>query len=179
MNLLQAVEATHSKRRIVVSYDLMAQDTDKQFSRIQTMFQLTDVDKKEVDAYVDEYIDKELDGSNASIDDLRSEPATKVVASCVELYECLIALAKDDIQFDSDEFTERWQPIVNTYTQLYPMYCYLDRLLKKRSMLKQNLKDMRQSIVWKLLLPLRYVENLVRERRRRSRLRKKTVIQHA
>jgi hypothetical protein len=55
------------------------------------------------------------------------------------------------------------------------MQVYLDRLMKKQAKLVRDLSKIEQSYTWKFLAPLRYVENLFRERRVKKHLKKRGV----
>lgn len=72
-------------------------------------------------------------------------------------------LARDEIKFDSAEFTARWQSLMSEYSRMYPMYCYVERLLTKRRRLQTNLAQMQQSLLYKFLSPLRAVRRYARE----------------
>lgn len=152
-HLLQAVEESRDTKRLVVSYDLLLQDPRRQLDRIAAAFHLGDVDEREAQIYLQEFLDKKLNRFQASHDEFSTHPAVRAVKLCKDLYECLLKVAQDEWSFDSRAFAARWQEIECEYQQSYPMHCYLDRLLKKRKTLRRNMRDTHKSYLWKLLSP--------------------------
>jgi hypothetical protein len=159
-HLFQAVEGTFESRRIVVSYDLLMQDARKQLERIQHTFQLDAVDEREAQLYISGFSDHGINRFQAEHDELYNHAAIEVVPLCLKLNECLLKLAKDEIHFDDAQFKNSWHEIKNEFTALVPFYDYLDRLLKKRNALNQQLKETKKSVLWKLMSPLLAAEQV-------------------
>lgn len=55
---------------------------------------------------------------------------------------------------------------------------YLDRLVKKREALKGELNAIHQSWSWKLMAPLRLVDDYLRRQRRKKHLKSRAVTSH-
>lgn len=177
-HLMQAVEATHGLRRMIVSYDILLQDPRRQLDRIAAIFQLGEVNEQEAEYYAREFLNQKLNRFQSSDDEFSVHPATQVASLCVAMYECLLQAAQDELPLDSDAFASRWQQITAEYKKLYPMYAYLDRLLKKRNHLKRKLRDTRKSYLWKLLSPLMKIDFYFRERRRMKHLQERAITEY-
>ncbi len=154
VHLLESIEATHGLRRMVISYELLVHNPERQIERIQTGFNFA-TDAQQNSCQQSELIDQYHDRLQLGYDALRADPAVKAAILSMDLYECLMKLARDEIKFDSAEFTARWQALMSEYSRMYPMYCYVERLLTKRRRLKKTLALMQQSPFYKLLFPLR------------------------
>lgn len=177
-HLLQAVEATHGLRRMVVSYDVLLQDPRLQLDRMAATFQLGDVNEQEAEYYAREFLNQKLNRFQASEDEFMVHPAVKAASLCQDIYECLLKAAQDEWPLDGVEFKSRWQRIISEYATLYPMYAYLDRLLKKRNHLKRKLRDTRKSYLWKLLSPLMKIDMYFRQRRYQKHLQERAISNH-
>jgi len=163
VHLLESIEATHGLRRMVISYELLVHDPQRQIERITSGFNLTLHEAQKI-CHQSELVDQYHDRLQLGYDALRADPAVRAAILSMDLYECLMKLARDEIKFESAEFTARWQSLMSEYSRMYPMYCYVERLLTKRRRMKSNLSHMRQSVLYKLLSPLRVVRRYVRER---------------
>lgn len=173
-HLMSAIECTHDKNRIVVSYDLLLQNPRAQLQRLKQGLQLPDlVSEAEIDEYVNEFLDKKLQHFEYDMEALKNHPITKVVPICVRLYELLVRLSKDEIKFNTPEFTTEWQQIKQAFDDHYSVYCYIDSLILRSKNLKRNLRSIKRSVPWKLLYPLRMVDNVVRKLRHKMRERNK------
>lgn len=178
-HLLQAVEDTRDTKRLVVSYDLLLQDPRRQLDRIANAFQPGAINEEDAQFYTQEFLDKKLNRFQSTHDELNEHPAMHAVKFCKELYEILLKVAQDEWSFESPAFTAHWQEIESEYAKLHPMYCYLDRLLKKRKALKRKLRDIHKSYLWKLFLPFTKFDTYLRLRRRRKHLKQRMISNHA
>lgn len=178
-HLLQAVEDTRGARRLVVSYDLLLQDPRRQLDRIASAFQLGEINEADAQFYTQEFLDTKLNRFQATHDEFNEHPSVRAVQYCKDLYEILLKVAQDEWKFESPVFTARWQEIESEYARMHPMYCYLDRLLKKRKTLKNKLRDIHKSYLWKLLLPVTRFDTYLRLRRRRKHLKERMISTHA
>jgi hypothetical protein len=176
--LLQAIEGTHGARRMVVSYDLLLRDPRKQLERLRNIWQIGEVDESLALNFSKQYFDGKLPRFHPDFHELCTNPAARAANLSKSLYECLLKLAQDEMHFEDAEFKARWQAIMNEYTTLAPMYAYLDRLLKKRSRLKRVVSEIRESWMWKFMAPLRFIDNKLRERRRKKHLQNRAIVSH-
>ena len=172
-HLLQAVEGTAGSRRLVVSYDLLLQNPRHQLQRIGAAFDLGDADAREEQDYAEKFLDQKLNRFQVSHDAFSAHEAVCAASLCKDLYESLLKVARDEWSFESTAFIERWQSIKKEYEKLYPLYCYLDHVLKQRRSLKRALRDAHKSWLWKLLSPLHRIDSYWRERRRKLRMHKR------
>ncbi len=174
MHLLPAIDDTHGRKRIVVSYELLLQQPQAELTRMQKNLALTSLcNQDNIDAYVNEFLDKDLHHYAFDNRDLKLHPAAAVTPLCAQAYEFLLRLARDEIQFDSEEFFSLWQEIKTELEKIYPIYCYIDMLLKQNKQLEKNLHTIHKSILWKMLYPLRIIDDALRAKRVRSRAQKR------
>ncbi len=176
MHLLPAVQETQNKNRIMVSYDLLMQDPNKQLARIKRELNITlPSDAAEIDAYTNQFLDKKLHRHEYTLDDLKTHPVTLVAPLCLQAYEFFMKLADDKISFQDLEFNSDWQMIQSELKKIYPVYCYIDTLLKENIRLKKSLKEINKSILWKILYPFRMIDSALRSRRQKLRLEKRVL----
>jgi hypothetical protein len=176
MHLVPAIEETTGKNRVVVSYDLLLQDPHLQLDRIKRDLNITlPVSSDEVNAYTEHFLDKKLHRHEYSTDDLKSHAATAVVPLCLRVYDLLMKLAKDELSFQDEQFATQWQEIQAELQKIYPVYCYVDTLLKEMNHLKKSLRSIHKSAFWKLLYPLRMIDDRLRTHRQKSRMNKRLI----
>lgn len=176
MHLVPAIEDTHDKTRVVVSYDLLLQDPHLQLSRVKIGLDLPDLaDPSEVDAYANEFLDKKLHHFEYEMEDLRKHPATAVAPLCLKVYSLLLRIAKDEIKFDDQEFISTWQDVREELAHVYPIYNYINVLLKRNKQLERKIRTTHKSILWKMLYPLRMIDDALRSRRRKTREQKRLI----
>lgn len=174
MHLLLAIDGTQGKKRVVVSYDFMLQEPREQLKRIHQALAIPmPINESEIDDYANKFLDKNLHHYEYSYEDLKSHPATAVVPLCLRVYSLLVKLAKDEIQFDSEEFINTWQGIKKDFAVIYPVYCYIDRLMQKNKELVRANRSLHRSIPWKLIYPLRIIDNSLRYYRKKLRAKKR------
>jgi hypothetical protein len=170
MHLLPAIEETHGKKRVIVSYDLLLQDARRQLDRIKHQLHVTmPVNSFEIDTYVHQFLDKKLHRFAHNEIDLKSHPATAITPLCIDAYNLFMRLAKDEIAFHDQEFLTCWQHIQTELQKIYPVYCYIDKLLKENNQLQKSLRNVHKSVLWKMLYPLRFVDDALRSNRHKQR----------
>lgn len=174
MHMVLAIDGTQGKNRVVVSYDFLLENPREQLARIYRELSIAiPLDENEINHYVHTFLDKNLHHFEYNYDNLKAHPAIAVVPLCLRVYSLLIKLAKDEINFNNEEFLLAWQNIKEELSQFYPVYCYIDRLLQKNKKLIRAKRSIHRSIPWKIIYPLRLIDNFLREMRRKMRLRKK------
>jgi hypothetical protein len=170
IHLLTAVEQTAGKNRMIVSYDLLMQNPRLQLERIQKKFSLSSrTDTSELDKYINTFLDKDLLHYEHHAKDLCSHTASAVAPSCAKLYENLLRIAKDEVSFDDPDFLFAWQEIKNEFSTFAPLYAYADSLIQKNSQLERTLKVLHKSRLWKLIYPLRMVDEALRQYRKQKK----------
>lgn len=176
MHVVPAVDGTMGKNRVVVSYELLMQDPHLQLNRIRIGLDIPDLaDTSEIDTYADEFLDKKLRHFDCSSDELKSHPAAMVAPLCVRVYNLLLLLAKDEMKFDDAEFITQWREIKDELAKVYPMYHYINTLLKRNKHLERKLRTTHKSILWKMLYPLRLIDDALRARRRKAREKRRFI----
>lgn len=176
MHTIPAINDSFGRKRIVVSYELLMQDPRIQLQRIKNSLNIPSIsDDSAMDIFANEFLDKKLHHNKYNSEDLRSHPAITVAPLCFQVYELLMRIARDEITFDSREFSSSWQEIKNELDKIYPIYCYMDTVLQRNKQLKNTLRDINKSIIWKLLYPFRYIDDKLRAQRLKARERKQLV----
>lgn len=174
MHLIPAISETHHKRRIIVSYELMINRPHQELNRIQQYFNLPDLaESKERDIFSNEFLDKKLQHFDQDVEVLKSHEAVAIVPMCMKMYHLLLRIAKDEITWTSNEFLEEWQQIKTMFDVYYPCYCYMDRLLKQNKDLSKKIRTIKKSIPWKMIYPLRIVDDFLRKLRKQARAHRK------
>ena len=179
MHLYPAIEGSQGKRRMIVSYDLMLQEPRQQLERIKKTMVIPDLEGADIEEYANEFLDRKLQHYDYNHQDLTSHPAVSIAPICLKMYNLFMRLAKDELTFESSEFSNEWQIIKTEFLTSYPMYCYFDNVFKANKKLKKELQTMQRSIPWKLVYPLRLIDNFLRSRRRKARELKRLVKSYA
>jgi hypothetical protein len=172
MHLVPALEDSLGRRTLVVSYELMMQNPHAELNRIKNQLQLTtQEDPHAIAVFANEFLNKNLHHHKHEVSHLKTHPAALVVPLCNKLYDLLMRLARDEIALQDEAFTSTWENIKEELAELYPLYCYLDVVLRRNKSLKREMHKMKKSIVWKLLHPLHLIDNKFREKRMLKRAR--------
>lgn len=176
-HMLAAIENTQNKKRVVVSYDLLMQKPRLQLDRMKQAFSLAGpMDEREINYYVNEFIDSKLHHYQDGYEDLLIHPAMAVSPLCLKLYNSLIRLAKDEIAFTDDAFASAWLEIKNDYKKMSSVYFYIDTLLQRNLAFKKSLHTLHKSRLWKIIYPLRKIDGALRARRKRLKQKKVAVL---
>lgn len=174
MHSLYAIEDTHNKKRLVVSYELLMQQPREQLMRIKQKLDIPDLaDSSEIDVFVNEFIDKGLRHYTAEEVNLTTNPVIAVVPLCLRLHRLMLQLAKDEICFEDEAFYEAWRDLKHDFAVIYPIYTYVDKLLKKNKQQERSLRSVAKSIPWRLLYPLRLVDDFLRAQRKKNKLKRR------
>ena len=173
-HLIPAVDDMRGKKCVVVSYEAMLQDPRKELERIKNGLDIpTLTTSADTDAYVEGFLDKKLQHHSFDDDSLKSHPAIVVAPLCAVIYDLLMKVARDEMTLESKSFASAWKNIKTEFSELYPAYCYLNTLLKRNKELERELRTIRRSIPWKIILPLRIIDNSLRFFRRTLRDKRK------
>jgi hypothetical protein len=175
MHLIPAIDGTFGKNRVIVSYEAMLENPRLQLDRIRSnlVFPLVP-NPRDIDIYATEFLDKKLRHHEFSDGDLKSHPTALVAPLCADVFALLSRLAKDELTFHSQEFQTAWQQIKADFATAQPMYQYVDNLIKRRKAPERNMRIIHKSIPWKFIYPLRFIDDLLRARRRAAKDQGKT-----
>lgn len=168
MHIIPAIEGTQNKNRIVVSYERMLQQPEQELHRLEKHLHRP-INQSELSEYVSSFLDNKLRHFSYSDDSLQTHPAIKVAPFSVDLHRLLKKLSCDEMSFDSNDFNAAWNDIKNKFEANYPVYCYLDVWQKRHKRLERELRSIRRSFPWLLTYPLRFIDDKVRNYRRKQR----------
>jgi hypothetical protein len=170
MHSIQAIDETHHKKRLVVSYEHLLQNPKRQLERIQQCFNVpTLTSPEEIHFYANSFIDKTLHHYEYKQEEFSSHAQIKVIPLCSRVYNLLDLLANDALDINQNEFTSQWLEIKTELEKIYPLYSYVDTLLKQLNVLKRTLNTIHKSVPWKILSPLRKMDDVLRKHRKKKR----------
>lgn len=167
-HLFPAIYDTTHKNRLIVSYEALLQNPYHELERVKQHFKL-EVDKQDnLNNYVETFLKQEL---NHYPD--KTHAAVKVIPLCFELYELLLKVAKDEITFAHTEFTNAWQAIISEFDRQYPLLQYIDSIIRRFRFHEKYQRSLQRSLLWKMIYPLRKIDDALRVRRRKQREEKR------
>lgn len=160
--MMLAIDGTHSKTRVVVSYDLLCKDGVRQLARVcrELGIKLPSVNVQ--CEYAEEIRIKSGHYVEYHASDLVSHPAVMAVPLCQRVYQLLSKLADGRMRFSDHEFYSEWQVLKNEYDKYFPLYHYANLLLGENQSIENDIGKIHRSLSWKLLAPLRFVTNIVK-----------------
>ncbi len=164
--LIAACRDTQGKSCVIVSYETLMADPTSALQRIHRQLQLTTaMNADNLKVFSDGFVDRRLHHYSHGIAELAQHPAIRAVPLCLELYTWLDAVARDECRFDDDQ----WQQLFANYVATAPLYAYIDRLLHRQQQQADELYDLHKSRLWKLIYPLRCIDNALRTRRKQQK----------
>ncbi|HVE44545.1 MAG TPA: hypothetical protein VNC84_05365 [Gammaproteobacteria bacterium] len=176
MHLMPAITHTHGKKRLMVNYDTLLAKPREELMRIKQKLALPDFASHHIDHYVEGFLDKKLQHFEYGLADLKSHAAAAIVPICYQMYDLFLKLARDDIAFESDAFKESWfGEIEPAFQAAKPAFRYINVLMKRHKAQERALRAIHKSIPWKLIYPLRIVDDWLRDRRREKREKRRLV----
>lgn len=176
VHLIPAIEATHHKKRVFVSYDAILNNPRFQLERLHQKLGLNWALKSEaINNFSDEFLNKKLHHHEYTIDNLKNHPAANIAPLCLKAYRLLVKLAQDELSWEDETFVMTWQEIINEFEEFYSFYDYVDSLQQKITQLEKSLHRIHKSRLWKMIAPLRKLNDKLRERRNEKRLIKELV----
>lgn len=177
MHLIPAIDETQGKKRVVINYDAILSDSHHQLLRLKHQLNIPDlVDASEINQYAKQFLDRKLQHFDYDERTLRSHPAMPIAPLCYTVYELLKCVAKDEMDLESSSFSNAWQEVKTEFEKIYPVYTYIDSLLKKNKKMERELRSIRRSLPWKLFYPLRIIDDALRAMRRKAREKRRLVI---
>lgn len=172
-NMILALDGTQGKKRVVVSYERMLENPLHELSRMRRELGLHEVDQKNIDEFTHTFIDKNLHHHVYNDDELACHPAIAAVPLCQRVYTLMNKLATDTMTFADDAFFVECQAVKKEFYDLYPLYQYANKVLKDNLQIEREIRTIRKSWLWKLLTPLCWLDDYLRQRRQRGRLHKR------
>ncbi|EKD71927.1 MAG: glycosyl transferase, family 2 [uncultured bacterium] len=166
--LKQMIDGTENKKRVLISYEMMLQNPHHQLERVQHAFNLT-ATHEQITNYTNEFLDKKLQHHVYTDEDLKTHPAMAIAPIAMKMYELVMRVARDEIQLDSDEFKTAWVAIKNEFSDISPTHAYIEQLARRNKQLERQLRTIRKSFPYKLIYPLRMIDDLLRLYRRKSK----------
>jgi hypothetical protein len=161
--MVTAINETQGKKRVIVSYELMLDDAQKQLERIHAAIgEELKIDPYEANQYVKEFLDKKLSHHRMTEEDLAKHSALAIVPLCSQVYAILMRLAKGEIGFESSEFHYAWRAINEEFSKVYPVYGLVNTLLKQNKNQERKIRAIHKSIAWKFSYPVRAIETFFR-----------------
>jgi len=173
-HLIPAINGTKDKKRVLVSYELMLDNPEKQLERIKNTLAVPFAsDQQDIEEYATSFLDNKLHRHVYGDMELDSHPAARVVPVCIKAYKLLYKIASEELNFADEAFTSAWQEIINEYETLKPVYAYIDKLRLRNKELKKQFRKINKSLPWKLVYPLRWIDNYFRNYRKDKREKRK------
>ena len=163
-------------KRLFVDYDRLMQSPDHELHRIAQSLDLT-ISKMELAQYKDEFLDKDLQHTIFSINDLALDRACPPLVQ--EIYTILLEIASDKLSFDDLEFQQKIVSWTEEFNRYMSTLMLMDKLSLKISSLSQEvtarsndishlhkavaerdgqIAKILTSTAWKVTSPLRSIE---------------------
>lgn len=165
---LQLIEKTHGQQRFVINQDALAQDLTAELERMQLALAMNQVERQELAGYF-------IASANVVGRQAVAANSVQAVPYCSAIHDCLLKVAKDGLVFESAEFAAKWQPICADHAKVCPMYAFIDQLLLDQTETEAALRFIRQSLLWRMMSPLRMLDDYLRKRRRLTKIKQKAI----
>ncbi len=166
-HMIAVVDGTKGRKRTIIAYETLMQSPQKQVERLHKHLSVPHpLDESTLLQYTQEFLDVNLNHHVYTKEECAHHPAMRIAPLCLQLYELLMRAASDELSIDSDAFANEWYQIKTEYIQMMPIYNYVESLLEKNKRLEREIRGMRKSWSWKIMRPLRLVEQILRSRRR-------------
>lgn len=168
--LVRVIDQTQGKNRVVISYELMLQQPKQQLEHMREALGINLLpDEFAISTYTEQFLDKELRHYDFTQEDLAREPVMMVSPLCAQVYDLLFRVASGELSLREEAFTRAWQQIKIAYQQIAPMHQYINALLADEKKSQRQMKRIQKSLPWKLMYPLRLVDDFFRKRRTEKR----------
>lgn len=118
-HMLQAVACTASENRIVIGYDNLLSEPDKQLLRISTTLKLPPPTPEQLEVYAEEFLDKGLRHGQHSDDELLNGNIEPTILA--QSYQLLLECALDEMDINSLELSEKLDPLMSALRRMSPL----------------------------------------------------------
>jgi hypothetical protein len=173
-HIIPIIDETLEKRSIIVSYELIMQNPQKELLRIKSKLAIETLNE-DTKSFTEQFLNHDLHHHQFNDSELENHPSIKVAPLCATIYNLLIKVATDELQMNDSEFLFAWKQIKNEFEKSYPLYCYIDKILKSNKASKLKVRQVQKSILWKLLYPARVIDNFFRKLRFKRRAKKRLI----
>ena len=174
--LMQMIDGTHDKKRIIVNYELMLENPSLQLERMHRDLNVREpLDRGRVNQYATQFLDKKLRHHQFDEVDFRTHPAVMVAPICIKMYDLVMKLARDEITFESEQFKNDWCELKDEYARINPVHAYIELLQRRNKQLSREVRTIRKSFPYKLIYPLRMIDDALRGFRKKSRNRSREI----
>ncbi len=171
-HMIPAIDETMGRRCMVISYELLLQDPIAQLARMKSQLAIDNL-HEDKESFTNQFLKKDLYHHRFNDHDLMNHSSIKMVPLCLKVYELLMQAATDQIELNSSEFMASWQIIKDEFEKYYPIYCYIDTLLRRNKENQLEIRKIHKSIIWKVIYPLRWLDNVLRALRKKRRTKKR------
>lgn len=144
-HMLAGLRETNGHERVVVEYDRLMSQPEKELQRIATVFKLGfDPNGKTLAEYKTGFLDSSLRHTEFQPEDLLVDPLAP--AGTVELYKLLLALSEDRLALDAVETRLTVENLTQQLKSNYPILRFLDRKDIELTSLNASLLDARAQL---------------------------------
>jgi len=163
--LLNAIEQTNGKNRVIVSYELMLQQPEQQLEHMRAELGITLLrDEAALADYATDFLDKSLRHYHVDDQQAKQDPVLAISPLCLQLYDLLMQTARGELSLNDERFTAACRDIMRSYKKIKPAYDYIYALLDEEKTLQRQIKKINKLLSWKLMYPLRWLSGSVRQR---------------
>jgi hypothetical protein len=173
--IILAVDGTHHKKRVVVSYDLLLNDPVTALQHMSRGLDIEIRNNAEVDFYARNFLDKKLHHHVYGETDLQNDVAIAAVPLCLRVYALMMRLASNSLSFADQDFLTEWAAIRVEFDAYRPLYTYANTIQKQNQQLEREIRAIHKSFIWKLVYPLRRLDDALRVRRKAARQSRRLV----
>lgn len=174
MHMVPSVDHTKHQHRMIVSYERMLTAPKKELARMQKTLLFPSQSKEEINDFTNTFLQGSLQHFQFEKSHL-NHPALKVVPLAEKVHHLLSQVAEDQLSFTSDIFMNEWAEIKADFLATYPLYEFIDSLLQDNKHLTQLIHKMKKSLPWKLIYPLRVIDDILRGKRRKAREKRRLI----
>lgn len=125
---LNSVLLTNGQKRVIVNYDRLIKAPEEQMRRVADRLHLK-VEEDQLNAYVADFLDRNLRHTQHTQVDLASDPDCPALV--LRLYRDLLAAAQDKKDLDTEIAQRRLKQVWKGVQSLQPILRSMDRLLSK------------------------------------------------
>lgn len=166
-HMIAAIDGTQGQSRAVIAYERLLQFPRREAERLHRLLSITmPMSDADLDSYANSFLDKSLHHHAFTKEECAEHPAIHFAPLCMQIYELLMRVARDELSLESDEFKQAWQQVKANYAAQLPVYQYVDSLLMDAKQLQRHIRHMRNAWSWKLMTPFRLLEDKLRAYRR-------------
>ncbi len=166
-HMVAVIDGTKGRKRTIIAYEILMQSPRELVERLHRHLSVPHpLDENTLTQYTHEFLDVNLNHYTYTKEECAHHTAMQITPLCLQVYELMMRVVTDTLSIDSDEFVNEWHQIKTDYMQMAPIYNYVESVLKKNKYLEREIRGIRQAWSWKMMLPLRFAEQMLRAYRR-------------